>query len=46
MFALDNIVPQLVIAGLLIKGVLSFLKWVMGDIADFIRFVKQWWATL
>ncbi len=42
----DELIPRLVEAGLLLKGVLSFLRWVLGDVGDFIRFLKQWWSAL
>ena len=42
----ETLIPQLVIAGLTLKGLLSFLRWIMGDVGDFIRYAKKWWRLL
>jgi hypothetical protein len=43
---MPDLILQLVIAGIILTGLLSFLKWVLGDIGDFIRFLKKWRKTL
>ena len=37
---------MLVVYGVLLVGVLAFIRWILGDIGEFWKFLKKWWHTL
>jgi len=43
---LHDLIPEPILTGLTLMGLLSFVKWVLIETGEFIRFLKQWWTAL
>jgi hypothetical protein len=36
----------IVVYGIFLVGILTFLRWILGDVGDFWKWFKNWWRML